>query len=248
MRLFTIVLILLIAPAAHADEPSAQDLVRKAMNHWRGLTSYSEMSMTIHRPDWERTMTIRSWSKGEKRTLVRVVEPRKDAGNGTLLDGNSMWTYSPKVNRVIKVPSSMMSQSWMGSDFSNKDISKSTDIIEQYDHELTAVSEQDGHVFYTITSIPHEDAAVVWGKEVLTVRDDFVLMKQEFWDQDAVLVKQLETLEVAEMGGRQVARVMRMGEIDTPGEWTLLTAHHIEFDIGLSDSLFTLSSLRNPRQ
>ena len=248
MRLITIMLILLFAPSAAADEMTAQDLVRKAMNHWRGLTSYSEMSMTIPRPAWERSMKIRSWSKGEKQTLVRVVEPRKDAGNGTLLDGTSMWTYSPKINRVIKVPSSMMTQSWMGSDFSNKDISKSTDIIEQYDHELTAVTERDGHRFYTITSIPHEDAAVVWGKEVLTIRDDFVLMKQEFWDQDNILVKQLETLEVQEMGGRQVARLMRMGEIDTPEEWTLLTAHEIEFDIDLPESLFTLSSLRNPRQ
>ena len=151
-------------------------------------------------------MRARSWSKGDKLSLVRVIEPKKDAGNGTLLNDSNMWTYTPKINRIIKVPSSMMSQSWMGSDFSNKDIAKSTDIIDQYDHELTAQEEKEGHVFYTITSIPHEDAAVVWGKEVLTVRDDFVLMEQQFWDQDDVLVKTLQTLEVQEMGGRPVAR------------------------------------------
>ena len=248
MRTLLAVLALLLSGQTRAQERSAQDLVREAMNHWRGLTSYSEMTMTIHRPDWERSMTMKSWSKGEKLSLVRVIEPRKDAGNGTLINDRNMWTYTPKINRIIKVPSSMMSQSWMGSDFSNKDISKSTDIIEQYEHELTATEQRDDHIYYTITSIPHEDAAVVWGKEVLVVRDDYVLMEQQFWDQDGVLVKKLETLEVREMGGRPVARIMRMGKIDAPDEWTQLTANEIEFNVELSEQVFTLSNLRNPRQ
>jgi outer membrane lipoprotein-sorting protein len=239
---------LLFASSAVADPVTARDLIRQAMDHWRGLTSHSEMTMTIHRPDWERSMTMESWNKGDKLSLVRVVAPKRDAGNATLLNDSSMWTFSPKINRVIKVPSSMMSQSWMGSDFSNKDIAKSTDIIDQYDHELTGTAERDGHVYYTVTSVPHEDAAVVWGKEVLIIRDDYVLMEEQFWDQDGVLVKSLRTLEVAAMGGRPVARVMRMAKVDKPDEWTQLTAEHIEFDLDLPDSLFTLSNLRNPRR
>jgi len=239
---------LLFASSAGADPLTARDLIRKAMDHWRGLTSHSEMTMTIHRPDWERTMTMESWNKGDKLSLVRVIEPKRDAGNATLLNDSSMWTFSPKINRVIKVPSSMMSQSWMGSDFSNKDIAKSTDIIDQYDHQLTATEERDGHVYYTVTSVPHEDAAVVWGKEILTIRDDYVLMEEQFWDQDGVLVKSLQTQEVAVMGGRPVARVMRMFKVDQPEEWTQLTAERIEFDVDLPDSLFTLSNLRNPRR
>jgi len=239
---------LLCASSARADQDSARDLIRKAMDHWRGLSSYSRMTMTIHRPDWERSMTMDSWSRGDKQSLVRVVEPKRDAGNATLLDDNNMWTFSPKVNRVIKVPSSMMSQSWMGSDFSNKDIAKSTDIIDQYEHSLTATEERDGHLYYTVTAVPHEDAAVVWGKEVIIIRDDYVLIEEQFWDQDGALVKTLKTLEVAVMGGRPVARVMRMGKLETPDEWTQLTAERIEFDLDLPDSLFTLSNLRNPRQ
>ncbi|MDH3787248.1 MAG: outer membrane lipoprotein-sorting protein [Xanthomonadales bacterium] len=239
---------LLFLSSSAAQESDATQLVRNAMDHWRGLTSHSNMTMIIHRPDWERTMTMESWSKGDKQSLVRVIEPRKDAGNGTLLDDNNMWTYTPKINRIIKVPSSMMSQSWMGSDFSNKDISKSTDIIDQYDHELTATEEKDGRLHYTITSIPHEDAAVVWGREVLVVRDDYVLMEQQFWDQDGILVKTLKTLEVEEMGGRSVAKVMRMSKTDTPEEWTQMTANSIEFDVELANNVFTLSNLRNPRQ
>jgi hypothetical protein len=142
----------------------------------------------------------------------------------------------------------MMSQSWMGSDFSNKDISKSTDIIDQYDHRLLETREQDGHTVYLIESIPHEEAAVVWGKEVLAIRDDFVLLEQQFWDQDGILVKTMKALKVQELGGRTVASIIRMGKIDTPDEWTEMSVQDIKFDVQHPDSLFTLSSLRNPRQ
>jgi outer membrane lipoprotein-sorting protein len=248
MRKTILLLGLLTLSSTAAQQTDATELVRKAMDHWRGLTSHANMTMTIHRPDWQRTMTMESWSKGDKISLVRVIEPSKDAGNGTLLNDNNMWSYTPKINRIIKVPSSMMSQSWMGSDFSNKDISKSTDIIDQYDHELSATEERDGHIHYTITSIPHEDAAVVWGKEVMVIRDDYVMMEQQFWDQDGVLVKSLKTLEVEDMGGRTVAKIMRMSKAETPDEWTQMTSNSIEFDVELSDNLFTLSNLRNPRQ
>ena len=236
------------AGVTDAGLTDARELVRAAMEHWRGTNSYSEMSMTIHRADWQRSMSMRAWSEGDKLSLLRVTEPKKDAGNGTLLKGNDMWSYSPKINRIIKIPSSMMGQGWMGSDFSNKDISKSTDILDQYDHNLVARSEQDGHTVYTIEAIPHEDAAVVWGKEVLKIRDDFVLLEEQYWDQDGVLIKVMKTRDIAEMGGRQVARVMRISKLRTPDEWTEMTVSAIEFDLQLPAGIFTLSNLRNPRQ
>ncbi len=225
-----------------------KDLIRVAMDHWRGLTSYSVMTMTVHRSDWQRSLSMRAWTQGDKLSLVRVIEPKRDAGNGTLIKDQNMWTYTPKINRIIKVPSSMMNQSWMGSDFSNKDISKSTDIIEQYDHRLIQSEEKNKHVFYTIESIPHEDAAVVWGKEVVVIRDDYVMMRQEFWDQDNILVKEMNTLEVVVMGGRSIAKRLRMNKIETPNEWTEMSVSEIDFDIDLNDNLFSLSNLRNPRQ
>ena len=159
-----------------------------------------------------------------------------------------MWSYSPKVNRVIKIPSSMMSQGWMGSDFTNRDISKSTDILDQYEHTLTAQTEENGHTVYVIDAIPHEDAATVWGKEVLKIRDDFVMLEEQFWDQDGKLVKLMKAHDISEMGGRSVARVLRMGKLETPDEWTEMTVTTIEFDVELPAGIFTLSSLRNPRQ
>ena len=241
-------ILLVSAQAAYPDGLTASEIIRQAMDHYRGQTSHAEMTMVIHRPDWERRMSMRAWTEGDKRTLVRVTEPAKDAGNGTLsVDGN-MWTYTPKVNRVIKVPSSMMNQNWMGSDFSNKDVSKDADIIDQYDHRLLDQFDEDGHRIYVIESIPHEEAAVVWGREVLRIRDDWVILQHEFRDQDDLLVKTLKTLQIDEMSGRTVATVMRMSKEDAPGEWTEVRTAGVEFDLELPDTLFTLSNLRNPRE
>ena len=245
-----VLLILLSTALVGVPTASAQDaaeIVRAAIDNWRGESSVGEMSMTIHRPTWERTMSMQSWTAGSKRSLVRVTAPKKDAGNGTLMIDNNMWTYSPKVNRVIKVPSSMMGQSWMGSDFSNKDVSRADDIVDQYDHKLLATEEHEGHPLFVIESVPHEEAAVVWGKEILRIRDDHVLISQEYYDQEDLLVKVLNSLGVGEMGGRTIALRQRMGEVDAEEEWTELHIESIEFDAELSDNLFTRSNLQNPR-
>ena len=230
-----------------AEERDATQIVRDAIDHWRGLTSYTEMTMVIHRPDWERSMTMRAWTKGQEQSQVRVIEPKKDRGNGTLTDENSMWTFSPKVNRVIKVPSSMMAQSWMGSDFSNKDIARADDIIDQYDHTILKSEEIDGIVVHEIESIPHEDAAVVWGREVLRIREDHVVLEHAFYDQDGALVKKLVSLDVGEMGGRTIAKRQRMVKTENAEEWTEISVIDVEYEVDLKDSLFTLSNLRNPR-
>ncbi|MEM1112968.1 MAG: outer membrane lipoprotein-sorting protein [Pseudomonadota bacterium] len=240
-------LLWLIALPGAADI-NPRDIIEGAMEHWRGATSYGEMSMTIQRPDWQRSMSMRSWTEGTKKSLVRVTAPTKDAGNGTLLADNNMWTYAPKINRVIKVPSSMMSQSWMGSDLSNKDIAKSTDVIDQYDHRLVETRQEGEHTVWVIESTPHEDAAVVWGREVFTIRDDYVMLEQQFWDQDDVLVKTYTASDIQQMGGRSVATIMRMQEVDKPDQWTEIKVLNTEFDVDLPANVFTLSNLRNPRQ
>jgi outer membrane lipoprotein-sorting protein len=248
IRCKLLIIITILSFPVQAQSLDARAILQAAMDHWRGTTSYSEMTMTIHREDWERSMSMRIWTQGDETSLVRVTEPRKDAGNSTLLKDTQMWTFSPKVNRVLKVPSSMMNQSWMGSDFSNKDVSRSTDILREYDHTLLETLQVDGHTVYVIEGIPHEEAAVVWGKEILHVRDDYVLLEEQFWDQDGELVKSMRALEVREMSGRTVATHMRMQKRDSPQEWTEIKVRETEFNLQLSPELFTLSYLRNPRQ
>ena len=175
-RPFFLLILLVISAPGSAEERDAKTIVRDAIDHWRGISSYTEMTMIIHRPDWERSMTMRAWTKGDDHSLVRVVEPKKDRGNGTLTDDKSMWSYSPKINRVIKIPSSMMGQSWMGSDFSNKDVARADEIVNEYEHTLLGTEDADGIVVYEIEAIPHEDAAVVWGSEVLRLITNVIVI------------------------------------------------------------------------
>jgi outer membrane lipoprotein-sorting protein len=244
-----LLLLSLLTPALNAEPgPDARDIIRDAINHYRGLTSYSEMTMTIHRPDWERSMSMNGWSSGGKKTLVRVTAPPRDAGNATLvLDDNKVWSFTPKINRVIRIPSSMMSQSWMGSDFSNKDISRTDEIVDKYEHTLLRTEESDGHTVYVIESVPHEEAAIVWGKEISHVRDDFIELEHHFLDQDLETVKILKTLDIREMGGRMFAVHQRMNMLEKDGEWTEISVQELDFEREIPEYLFTLSNLRNPR-
>ena len=247
-RRYLLAIMLLAIPVfAATEERDAKAIVRDAIDHWRGLSSYTEITMVIHRPDWERSMTMRAWTKGQDKSLVRVVEPKKDRGNGTLMDKKNMWSFSPKINRVIKIPSSMMGQSWMGSDFSNKDIARADDIVDEYEHKILGADVIDGITIYEIESIPYEDAAVVWGREVLRIREDHVVLEQSFFDQDGEIVKSLVTMEVAEMGGRTIAKRQRMSKVEKPDEWTEISVNVVDYEVELRDSLFTLSNLRNPR-
>jgi outer membrane lipoprotein-sorting protein len=245
--LMTVAAIAAAMGSAGSQAPDPTEIVRASIDNWRGESSYGEMTMVIHRPTWERSMSMRAWTEGSDRSLVRVTAPKKDAGNGTLIIDDNMWTYSPKINRVIKVPSSMMSQSWMGSDFSNKDVSRADDIVDLYDHELLGTEEDDGHRVFVIQSVPHEEAAVVWGREVLRIRDDHVLLSQEYYDQEDVLVKKLRTLEIGTMDGRTIAVRQRMSKVENPGEWTEFRIDSVDFGVAIDDTVFTRSNLQNPR-
>lgn len=232
-------------------QPQAVDapaIIKAAIEYWRDVSSYSVSEMAIHRPDWERRMTIRVWTRGNKESLVRVVAPAKDTGNATLLLDNDMWSYTPKINRVIKIPSSMMNQSWMGSDFSNNDLAKADDLIEQYTHKLLATETQDGRKVWTIESTPKETAPVVWGREIVKVRDDYNLIEHAFYDQAGELVKKLTSLEIKPMGGKVIVTRQRMQRVDKPGEWTEIVVREMKFGVDLPASVFTISNLSNPRE
>ena len=248
LRFVLLIGILTSFSAALAEtSPDAKQIIKDAIDHFRGLTSYSEATMVIHRPDWERSMDMKVWTEGMDKSLVRVTAPKKDIGNGSLLIGDDMWSYTPKINRVIKIPSSMANQSWMGSDFTNNDVARADDLIEKYTHKLIETRTENGMKIHVVESIPHEDAPVVWGKEVITVREDHILLEHLFYDQDGVLVKKMSTHEIKFMSGRNVATIERMQKVDVVDEWTEFRVSNVEFGITIDKNTFTLSNLRNPR-
>ena len=193
--------ILFFAISSHA-QISAETIVKKAFDYWRGEASVSTIIMTIHRPEWERVVTLKAWTRGESDSLFVITEPAKDKGNGTLKAGKGMWMYNPKVNRVIKLPPSMMSQSWQGSDFSNNDLAKSDSLIKDYVHTLENTKIDEGKKIYSIKSMPKPEAPVIWGMIKLTIREDNILLSETFFDEDLAPVKIMTAWGYPD-GGRQ---------------------------------------------
>jgi outer membrane lipoprotein-sorting protein len=252
VRLFAGFVLALLASAAlaaeiSASEQRAHDIVAAAIDLTRGTTSYCELTMVIHRPDWERRSSLVAWTRGRDDALIRFTAPPRDAGNATLKDGPKMWTFTPKLNRVIRLPYSMMAQDWAGSDFSYNDLSRTDILLTDYRLELIGEQTLDGHVYYTIRATPHDNAPVVWGREELILRDDYVMKQQTFFDQSMVPLKRLEGLAVGTLGGRTFATRMRMVSLDKPDHWTEMTYDKAEFDVPLDDGLFTVFALKSGR-
>ena len=247
-KVFFVVSMLLPLNSYAADYPDASTLVENSFKYIRGNASIATVIMTIHRPDWERSMTIKAWTRGKKDSLFYIQSPPKDHGNGTLKKSREMWMYNPKVNRVIKVPPSMMSQSWMGSDFSNNDLAKSDSFVNDYIHSIDKTEIHDGMKVYVIKSMPKPDAPVIWGMQMLKIREDLIWLSQEFFDEDLKPVKIMTTLEIQTMGGKLYPKVWRMREADKVDRYTQLTYSSLDFKSDLPDSLFTLISLRKARR
>lgn len=246
LRLALVALLAGATPYA-AGEVTPEEIVMGAVDLTRGVSSVAEMSMHIKRPDWERRSSLQAWTRGREDALIRFTAPAKDAGNALLKQGEKMWTFNPKLNRNIRLPSSMMSQSWAGSDFSYNDLSRSDKWLRDYDLELVSAEDQDGHTVYTIDAFPKEDAPVVWGKERMVIRDDYVLLETIYYDQEFEPLKRMVGLDVGEMGGRTIATRMQMFNLEEPGSFTEVSYDAMNFDVELEDRLFTVFSLQSGR-
>jgi outer membrane lipoprotein-sorting protein len=234
-------------PAPKTTGPDGETILRKTYDNYRSQSSESTLAITVHRPAWERHLDLKGWTRGQDDALVRFTAPAKDAGSATLKLGRDTWVYNPRLNQVIKLPASMMSQSWMGSDFSYDDLAKSEDIITDYTHRLTVVSQAAGHTVWTIEATPKPGAPVVWGKVTLNVRDDYVLLEETFFDQDMKPARRMTTGKVGLIGGRPYPVSMTMSPLDQPGQWTRTDTGDARFNAALPPWLFTLSNLQNPR-
>ncbi len=230
-----------------ATAQEAVDILRATYNNWRADSSHAIVEMTIRRSNGDRNLTMESWTEGEDKGLVRFTAPARDAGNATLQIGNRTWVYNPKLSQVIQLPASAMTQSWMGSDFSYDDMTQTEDTVDDYDHRLLESRRSGGFTLYVIESVPKRGKPIVWGKLIITVRSDNVVMRQDFYDQRGALVRSMITDQVRNIAGRPYPAVMTMTSEAKPQEWTRMTTVSAEFNIAVPNYLFTRSNLQNPR-
>ncbi|OGA72122.1 MAG: outer membrane lipoprotein-sorting protein [Betaproteobacteria bacterium RIFCSPLOWO2_12_FULL_65_14] len=233
-------------PAA-AQEPAAREILDRVENLLWGKTVQGEYEMTITTPRWQRTLALRAWMERPRRSFIRILAPAKEKGIGSLRIGAEMWNYLPNVERTIKIPPSMMLQPWMGSDFTNDDLVKSSSLIDDYTHKILREEAAGGAPAYVLELIPKPDAAVVWGKILYWVRkSDSIPLKEEFYDERGALVRVMTFSEIRPVGGRTIPTKWEIRPSDKPGNSTTILVKSAVYDRPVDPEVFTQRNLQKP--
>ncbi len=224
---------------------TAKEIVKKANENHLGKTSQGISKMIVVRPDWTREVEMKSWSKGTDYYLIYITKPARDRGKVFLKRKNELWNWIPSIGRMIKLPPSMMMQSWMGSDFTNDDLLKQSSIVEDYTHKITGEENINGYNCRIITLLPKPDAAVVWGKIKMWIsQKHFMQMKAEFYDETLELVNTMIGYNVKKIGKRRLPMKMEMIPADKKGYKTILEYKKIIFDKPLNNRFFTKQNMK----
>ncbi|MEH6454089.1 MAG: outer membrane lipoprotein-sorting protein [Psychromonas sp.] len=227
---------------------SAFQIVQKSDQQMRGDSSYSEITMNIIRPDWTRSMSMKSWTKGQDLSLVLITSPAKDKGSASLKRQKEMWNWIPNIERIIKIAPSMLGQSWMGSDFTNDDLINQSSIVVDYEHKMISSEIIDNDESYIIDAIAKPEAPVVWSKVRIWIsKQTYLQRKVEFYDEFDELVNTLQTYDIKDLGGRKIATRMEMRPADKPGNKTEMLTHQAAFNFTLDDAFFSLQQMKNLR-
>ena len=227
----------------------AKDIVRKADEKWNGeKSSQATMTMTIVRPTWERTIQFKIWALEKDYSMTLITAPAKEKGQAFLKRETEMWNWMPTISRMIKLPPSMMADGWMGSDYTNDDILKESSIVVDFTHKIIGSETIDGWDCYKIEMYPHEDAAVVWGKIIKWIsKDEYLMMKSEYFDEDEYLVKTEFGTDVKVMDGRKIPSKIEIIPADKDNQKTVVVIDDIKFNVALQNSFFSQQNMKRLR-
>ena len=248
-KLFILLVLSFVSLSINAQQLSATDIIRKADEKFNGEKSgISTMVMTIIRPAWERKVEFKSWSVGRENSLTLITAPAKEQGQTFLKRGQEMWSWNPAINRLIKLPPSMMSQGWMGSDYTNDDILKESSIVQDYTHELIGDEKIGEMNCYKIKMVAKPEAKVVWGHQVRWVeKKDLLILKAELYDEDGYLVRTELGSEIKTMDGRTIPSRLELIPAEEKGNKTIVEIKDIRFNVSIEDSFFSQQNMKRIR-
>jgi len=239
---------IIILFASPTFSQTAKEIIDAADKKMQGNSSKSEMTMQIIRPDWTREIGIKGWALGKEYSIMLITSPARDKGTATLKRENEIWSWQPSIDRVIKLPPSMMLQSWMGSDFTNDDLVRESSIVRDYTHTLKGDTIIEDRDTWKIELIPNEDAAVVWGRiETYITKGDYLQMLVKYYDEDEYLINTMVMSDIREIGGRILPTRMEMIPADNPKQKTVIIYKNIEFEIDIDSDFFSIQNMKRVR-
>lgn len=240
-KIICLLFVLLLWPAMGLAAPDLTALIRTVEQQYNGDASHITARMEIVAEKWQRSVSVEGWSLGRDYSLIRVLSPAKEKGITTLKASREVWNYLPRVDRVIKIPASMMGSAWMGSHISNDDLVKSSHVDVDYDLSLTGETESS----WEITCLPKPDVAVIWGKIVYTIeKEHHIPVTVIYYDDLLAKVRSIVFDDVKEADGHVLPMRMTVLPEETPEEKTVLQYLEIQFDIPIEASFFSLGNLK----
>ena len=245
-KLFFLLLSVIAAAGLYAQD--AKEIVQKSNELMHGKKTYSVVTMTIVKPTWSRTVSMKAWSSEPDYSIVYITEPAHDKGSVTLKRKNEVWNWLPSVQKTIKIPPSMMLASWMGSDFTNDDLVRQSSIVDDYVHTLLGEEQYEGYACYKIQLIPKPEAGVVWGKIIVWIsQKEYMQLKEEFYDEDGILVRTMLGSKPKNFDGHLLPTFMEMIPHDKPGNKTIFETKQLEFNVNLSTDFFSIQNMSRVR-
>ncbi len=245
MKKYYIISLFILAVLPRAFSQDAREIVKKAQDKFRGKSSESTITMKIVRPSWSREVVMKAWTKGDRYALIKVLAPAREKGVAYLKVGKEIWNWQPSIERIIKLPPSMMGQSWMGSDFTNDDLVRESSLVDDYEQKIIGSDTIDGRECWKIELTPKPDAAVIWGKIIVWIsKKDDLELRAEFYDEDGELVNIMTASDIKNMNGRIIPTRLEMVPADKPGNKTILIYNDIKFDIPIADGFFSIQNMK----
>ncbi len=236
------------SPVADGQDIDAREIVRRANDLARGLNSYSTASMQIVRPTWTREMAMKSWSLGTDYYMILITAPARDKGQVFLKRENDMWNWVPRIQRSVKIPPSMMNQSWMGSDFTNNDLVRVDSLVIDYTQTILGEETVEGYETYQIELMPLPEAPVVWGRVLLWIaKEEYFMLRAEYYDEDGELINRQTASDVKLMDDREIPTRMVMEDAKKPGHRTIMITETVDFHIDVDEAFFSQQQMRRVR-
>jgi len=243
MKVSSLLLTLLISFSCYAQD--AKDIVRKADEKMRGTTMQAELTIRTIRPAWTREMNCRIWIKGNSLSMILILSPVKDKGISFLKRKKEVWNWIPSLERTIKLPPSMMSQNWMGTDFTNDDLVRESSVVEDYIHTVIGDTIIQNRVCYIVKMIPKPEAAVVWSKVVVCIdKKDFIELHSRFYDENDELINTMNSYDIKLMDDRLIPTRFEMIPSDKKGQKTEMIYRMASYNKPIEDDFFSVEHMK----
>ena len=215
------------------------EIIKTADSKLKGNSSYAEMSITIVRPKWKKKMNLKSWSKGTDYSVTLLTSPAKEKGSVFLKRKKEAWNYLPTIERTVKLPPSMMTQNWMGTDFTNDDLIKQSSMVIDYTHEIIGTEIIENLNCWKLELIPIENASVVWGKLIVWIdKKDYMQLKTEFYDEDLEIVNRMVGSEINEYNGKKLPSKLEFYPLEDDGNKTVIKYNVWNFGVSIPENYF----------